>query len=163
MDWQAYSNVMVDPVVIYRGKDHQFEKISEEDKKELARYMQEQFRVKLGSRYRVVREPRPETLRIKLTLAGAKSTSKVIGTVLRFDMAGGGYNLVQSARGKEGAMTGSVSYAVEIYDASAGRLLCAYVAKQYPNAYNVKATLGPLDAAEVGIEKAADDLLSRLH
>jgi hypothetical protein len=163
VNWSEYANVVVDPVAIYRGKDHQFEKISEADKKVLARYMQEQFRDRLRSRYDLVRDPKPETLRIKLTLTGAKPTTPVIGTLLRFDVAGGVYNAVQSSQGKEGAMTGSVSYAVEIYDASTQRLLCAYVAKQYPNAYNVKATLGAWDAARTGIEKGADELLTRLN
>lgn len=163
VNWGAYSNIIVDPVTIYRGNDHQFEKITEEDKKILARHMHEQFREKLGSRYNIVHNPGSGTLRIRLTLAGAKSTPMVLGTFLRFDVAGGTYNLVQSARGKEGALTGSVSYAVEIYDSSTLHLLGAYVGKQYPNAYNVKATLGSLDAAKVGIEKAAEDLLARLN
>jgi hypothetical protein len=34
---------------------------------------------------------------------------------------------LQAARGKEGAFTGSVSYAVEVYDASTNQLLGAYV------------------------------------
>ena len=163
VNWRDYTSMMLDPVIIYRGRDQQFEKISETDKQVLAQYMQEQFSAKLQDRSALVLTPRPETLRIKLTLTGAKSTSKMIGTFLRFDMAGGTYNLVQSVRGKEGALTGSVSYAVEIYDASTNHLLSAYVAKQYPNAYNVKATLGALDAAKTGIQKGADELLVRLN
>ena len=70
-------------------------------------------------------------------------------------------NIVQSIRGKEGSFTGSVSYAVEIYDASNNRLLNAYVTKQYPNSLNISATRGSLSAAKAGIDKGADALVAR--
>lgn len=164
VNWGDYGTVLLEPVVIYRGRDNQFEKVSEAEKKELAGYTQEQFLHKLqSSRLQFARDPQGRTLRIRITLTGARPTAKVLGTAMRFDLAGGTYNIVQSARGKEGAFTGSVSYAVEIYDAASGQLLCAYVGKQYPNAMNVKATFGRLDAAKVGIGKAAADLVARLN
>ncbi|HWT99240.1 MAG TPA: DUF3313 family protein, partial [Terriglobales bacterium] len=69
----------------------------------------------------------------------------------------------QSVRGGEGLMTGSVLYAVEIYDAETTRLLAAYVTKQYPNAYNVGATMGSLAAAKTGIDKGADALATEVR
>ena len=163
VDWSQYSNAVVDPVVIYRGQDAQFEKVSEEDKQALANYMQTQFSEALGSRFSIADRPGDRTLRVQLTLTGAKTTKQFVGTFTKFDLAGGPYNVVQSIRGKEGALSGSVSYAVEIYDASSDRLLAAYVAKEYPNAMNVKATLGALGASKVGIKKGAKDLLARLN
>jgi hypothetical protein len=82
---------------------------------------------------------------------------------MRFDLAGGPYNAVQAARGKEGAFTGSVSYAVEIFDSTTEELLMAYVSKQYPNAWNLGATFGRMNAANVGLEKGAEDLLAQLR
>ncbi|CAN5552995.1 hypothetical protein BH10PSE18_BH10PSE18_17760 [soil metagenome] len=52
---------------------------------------------------------------------------------------------------------------MEIYDASSNALLDAYVAKQFPNAWNISATLGALDASKTGIEKGAEDLVARLN
>lgn len=69
---------------------------------------------------------------------------------------------MQSIRGKEGLLNGSVNYAVEIYDATTNKLLNAYVAKQYPNAMNVSASVGALSATEVGIDKAAEELADML-
>ncbi|MEH2469936.1 hypothetical protein V1281_000817 [Nitrobacteraceae bacterium AZCC 2161] len=60
-------------------------------------------------------------------------------------------------------MTGSVIYAVEIFDAATSRLLSAFVSKQYPNPYNIKASVGPLAAAEVGIDKGADALMAHMR
>ena len=162
VDWRRYRSVIVEPVVIYRGPDNQFEKISEENKQRLATYMREQFTQSLGRGLRVVDRPGPNAIRVKLTLTGAKRTTAVLGAALHFDLAGGPYNAVQGARGKEGMLMGSVMYAVEIEDASTGRLLNAYVAKQYPNAMNVKASFGALAASMAGVREGADDLAERL-
>ncbi|SFS14448.1 Protein of unknown function [Dyella sp. OK004] len=162
VDWHRYDKVIVEPVTIYRGPDNQFEKVSEQDKQDLADYMRTKFGEALSYRFSLVNRPDPRTLLVKLTLTGAKATKQFVGTVTKFDLAGGPYNVVQSIRGKEGAMSGSVSYAVEIYDASSHRLLNAYIAKQYPNAMNVKATFGALGASRTGIKKGAEDLMARL-
>jgi hypothetical protein len=162
-NWRRYSAFTIDPVSIYRGGDGQFEDIPEKDKEYLARYMQTQFAEKLGARFKSSPAPGDETLRIRLTLTGAKANTAVLSTLSRFDLVGGPYNAVQAARGKEGAMTGSVSFAVEIHDASTNALLGAYVSKQYPNAWNLKAGMGALSASTAGIQNGADQLLTYLR
>ncbi|MGJ7505625.1 MULTISPECIES: DUF3313 family protein [unclassified Variovorax] len=149
--------------IIYRGSDAQFDDVSEDDKMFLARYMQSQFTEKLNARFRGASARNVNAVRIKLTLTGAKTNTAVLSTVSRFDLMGGPYNAVQAVRGREGAMTGSVSFAVEIYDASTNELLGAYVAKQYPNAWNLKAGIGARSASVVGIEKGADQLVAYLQ
>jgi len=162
-DWRQYRSFVLDPVVIYRGPDQQFEDLGEEDKQRLAGYMQTRFGDKLSERFRPLAGPQADGLRIRLTLTGAKSSTAVLSTLSRFDLAGGPYNAVQAARGKEGAFTGSVSYAVEIFDAQSGALLHAYVAKQYPNAWNLRAGMGALTASYQGIDDGADELLRTLR
>jgi hypothetical protein len=161
--FRQYDKVIVDPVTIYRGQDNQFVKISEQDKTALATYMQSQFTQKLRSRFSIVGSPVPGTLKVHLTLTGAKTTTPVLGPFSHLDVGGGVYNVVQSARDKEGSLTGSVAYAVEIYDASTNTLLSAYVTKQYPNAMNVGASFGALKASQVAIDKGADALLAQLR
>ncbi len=162
VDWKKYTNIIIEPVVIYQGQDGQFDDMSQEDRQTLARYMQNKFSETLRPRFREVTTPAPNTLKLKLTLTGADTTTPFIGTFTKFDIGGGPYNIVQSIRGKEGLMNGSVNYSVEIYDAATNQLLNAYVAKQYPNAMNVSASIGSLSAAEVGIDKGADELADML-
>ncbi len=69
---------------------------------------------------------------------------------------------MQAARDKEGMLSGSVSFAVEVYDSATNALLGAYVAKQYPNAWNLTAGMGAMAASEVGVQKGAEQLLSYL-
>jgi hypothetical protein len=161
--WSRYSQVIVDPVVIYRGGDNQFGDMNDDDKTVLANYMDKTFASKLSKRFEVATQPSPATLRVKLTLTGAEETTAVIGQFMHFDIAGNLYNGVQAVRGGKGAFSGSVSYAVEVYDSSNGRLLKAYVSKQYPNAMNLPAAFGTLSAAKTGLDKGADALVAQLQ
>jgi hypothetical protein len=163
INWAKYTAVIVDPVVVYNGTDNHFEKISDEDKENLAKYMQVEFTDKLSRRFRNAVVPGNDAMRIKLTLTGAKANTNVLNTVMHFDLLGGPYNAVQAVRDKEGMLSGSVSFAVEIYDSSTNALLGAYVAKQYPNAWNLPAGMGSMAAAEVGIQKGADQLVAYLR
>lgn len=161
-DWLRYSRLIIDPVVVYRGADQQFGDLSEQDRTALAAYMQSEFAGKLKTRFALADAPAPDTLRLKLTLTGATTTTPVLGTFTHIDIGGNLYNAVQAVRGREGCFTGAVFYTVELYDASSGRLLDAYVTKQYPNAMNIGATFGSLSAARTGIDKGAAALLAQL-
>ena len=52
--------------------------------------------------------------------------------------------------------------ALEISDVSSGELLAAYVSKEYPNAWNLGASIGALSASKTGIDKGADELVAYL-
>jgi hypothetical protein len=161
-DWHRYRKLIIDPVTVYRGPDNQFGTMHDSDKTALASYMQSTFAEKLAKHFELANAAGPGTLRLKLTLTGAETSTAFLSTVSRFDIAGGLYNGVQAIRGGNGAFTGSVTYAVEIYDSSTNRLLHAYVTKQYPNAMNIGATFGSLSAAKTGIDKGADALDAQL-
>ena len=103
VDWQQYRKVIIDPVVVYRAADNQFGDMNDSDKKALAGYMQSKFEEKLRTRFELANAPGPGTLRVKLTLTGASTTTPFLGPFTRFDLSGGIYNVVQTARGKEGA------------------------------------------------------------
>jgi hypothetical protein len=163
VDWRAYNKIMIEPVVIYRGPDQQFGDMSEADKASLANYMRTRFAKELGNRFALASQRGPNTLRVRLTLTGAVVNTPVLGTLSRFDVAGLVYNGVQEVRDGEGSLTGSVVYAVEIFDAASSRLLGAFVSKQYPSPYNIKASVAPLAAAEAGIDKGAESLLAQLR
>ncbi|CAE6755563.1 DUF3313 domain-containing protein [Paraburkholderia haematera] len=161
--WSRYTQVLLDPVVVYQGTDNQFGDMKSADRAALADYMGKTFSEKLGARFHAAQQTGPNTLRVKLTLTGAEKTTMLVGQVMHFDLAGNLYNGVQSIRGGQGAFSGSVSYAVEIYDGASGQLLKAYVSKQYPNAMNLPAAFGSLSAAKTGLDKGADALVAQLH
>lgn len=161
--WSRYTQVLLDPVVVYEGGDNQFGTMKENDKAALADYMGKTFSQKLSKQFGIASQAAPGTLRVKLTLTGAETTTPLVGQAMHFDIAGNVYNGVQAIRGGQGAFSGSVSYAVEVYDSANGHLLKAYISKQYPNAMNLAAAFGSLHAAKTGLDKGADDLVAQLH
>ncbi|WP_322050708.1 DUF3313 domain-containing protein [Paraburkholderia bannensis] len=161
--WSRYTQVVLDPVSVYQGADAQFGDMKDEDKSVLASYAQKTFAENLAKRFQLNGQPGPGVLRIKVTLTGAQRTTPLVGQAMHFDIAGNLYNGVQAVRGGQGAFSGSVSYAVEVYDSSDNRLLKAYIAKQYPNAMNLPAAFGSLGAAKTGLDKAAEALVAQLH
>lgn len=164
VDWSKYRSITIEPVEIYGGSDAQFNDLPQEDRRNLADYMQKKFAEVLAEKFTVnTSAGNAPALRLKLTLAGADTTPQFVGTVTKFDLAGGPYNIVQSVHGGRGLMSGYVNYAVEVKDAANGELLLAYVAEQYPNAMNVGATFGSMSAAETGVDKGAEQLLERLR
>jgi hypothetical protein len=162
-DWSKFTGVILDPVSVYSGPDQQFGNTSETDKRGLADYMQAQFAQALKTSYALVTAPGPNILRIHVTLTGVEATTRGLSPVTKIVPVGLIINAVQTARDKQGAFTGSVSYAVEIEDSASHRLLRAYVSKQYPAAENIAASFGKLDAAETGIRKGAQALLTQLR
>lgn len=163
VSWRTYQNIIIDPVAIYSGPDQQFGQMSDSDKRELADYIQATFTNRLRSRFLLVNTPAPKTLRLKVTLTGATANTPVLATLSRFDIAGGIYNGVQTARGGEGTLTGAVIYTVEIFDAKSNHLLGAYISKQFPSPYDLPASMGPLAAAKAGIDKGAEELFRQLQ
>lgn len=161
--WSRYTQVLLDPIVVYQGSDNQFGDMKGDDRAEIADYMGKTFSEKLATRFDIAKQSGPGTLRVRLTLTGAEKTTLLVGQVMHFDLAGNLYNGVQSIRGGKGAFSGSVSYAVEVYDSKSGQLLKAYVSKQYPNAMNLPAAFGSLSAAKTGLDKGADALVAQLH
>jgi len=163
VDWEKYHAVILEPVVVYRGSDQQFGELSEVDKNTLAQYMQSQFSEKLATRFTLSNTVTPATLRVRITLTGAVTNTPVLGTLSRFDLAGGIYNGVQTARDREGTLTGSVIYCVEVFRAQDNRLLNAFITKQYPSPWNLSASMGALAASKAGIEKGAQALVAQLQ
>ena len=163
VDWRTYDKVILEPVTIYQGKDQQFVGLSDADKATLADYMQTRFAAALQKRFTSTEAPGPNTLRVKLTLAGATANVPLIGALTRLNIAGALYNGVQSVRDREGSLTGAVIYAVEIFDAGSGQLLAAQVNKQYPAPYDLPASFTPLAASQAGVDLGVKALLEQLQ
>jgi hypothetical protein len=164
VDWSKYRNVLIKPVTIYEGSDHQFGKMPMQDRMALAQYMESSFAKSLGKHFNLVALPSPDTLELTLVLTGASTTTPVLSTFSRIDLGPGTLiNGVQAIRGQDGLLTGWVMYAAEIRDSDNGTLLEAFEAKQYPNAFNIPATFGSLAAARTGIDTGAGTLAEELQ
>jgi hypothetical protein len=162
-DWSRYTAAMLDPVAVYSGADAQFGTATDDDKRAVAAYMQSTFEAALRRQYAPATTPRADTLRVHVSLTGFETNTPVVSTLSKILPVGLVVNSVKSASGQQAGDSGSVSYAVEIHDASSGQLLRAYVTKQYPMAEDVLASVGPLDATRAGVRDGAEALLTQLR
>lgn len=152
---KSYASITLEPVAIYRGRDHQFGKISEESKAELARYADQKFRSELGRRNLLAGAAGPQVLRMRVTLTGAEESVPVLGTVTKLTPVGLALSGVRAATDREGSFNGAITYAVELFASRSGKLVYAFVARQYPNALDIPASIRPLDAAKAGIDRGS--------
>jgi Protein of unknown function (DUF3313) len=162
-DLAGYSKLMIDPVTIYTGPDAQFGSVSPDDRKIVADYMTRKFTEVLGKRYELTNEPAPGTARLHLTLTGIETSTPVLSTVSHVAPVAVVVNTALEATDHNGTFFGSVSYAVELSDAVGGDLLYAYVTRQTPDALDVTASVGYLDAAKTGIRIGARHLVADLQ
>lgn len=158
-----YTQVMIDTVTVYGGDDRPLGKLSAAERRQLADYMQMQFGQTLGQKYVLTSVAGPNTLRIHLTLTDASASVPVLSTVKQIVPVGAVLGTLKSAADRPSRTLGSVTYAVEIFDSQSDRLLRSFVAKQYPAAEDIPASLGALSAAETGIKKGAGTLLTQLQ
>lgn len=151
--------VQVDPTVVYAGSDAQFENVSAEDRRAYAQLMTEALRAELPKSFRLASRAGPGTLRIRLTLIGAKKTTVGVGTVSSVMPLGLVTNAVKSVAGKKGTFSGSILYAAEIFDAQSGALVAAAVRRAAPDALDIRATVSTTDT----VRSVAGDIAKKLR
>jgi hypothetical protein len=136
-----YQSVIVDPTTVYDGADAQFEGIDAADRYKFATIVTEALRSEIGKSFPGAAKAPADTLRIHTTLLGAEKTTGGVATATRVTPLGFATSALKSALGKSGSFTGSVLYAVEVYDARTGELLLAAVRRRTPDPLDVPATL----------------------
>ncbi|MFG1296166.1 DUF3313 domain-containing protein [Xanthobacter variabilis] len=163
----AYRAVWLEPIAVYAGADHQFGTLTASERGQLATAAEAAFRAALATRGLLAPQPlaprgNDNVADLKITLTGAQASIPVLATATRLTPAGLAASGLAAATGSEGRFSGVVMYAVELRDSRTGGLLWAYVTKQYPNALDIGATLGPLDAARQGLKTGAEELAAAL-
>lgn len=157
-----YVAVQVQPTVVYRGVDAQFDDIPQEDRVKFAQLMTDALREELAKSFRLVQAPAANAMRLRMTLVGAKKTTGGVGTVSSVMPIGLVSNVVKSATGKKGTFSGSVLFAIEIFDSRSGDLLAAVVRREAPDALDIKATISTTDTVKAVADNIAKKLRERL-
>ena len=92
-----------------------------------------------------------------------EKTTGGIATATRVTPFGFATSAVKSALGKSGSFTGSVLYAVELYDAQTRELLLAAVRRRTPDPLDVPATLSTTDTIKSVARDFANSARRRLE
>lgn len=158
-----YRTVIVEPTVVYQGPDAQFEGINPADRAKFAAIFTDELRSELGKTFPAAAKPQADTVRIKVTILGAQKTKGGLATATRVTPLGFATSAVKSALGKKGTFTGSVLYAVELYDGRTNELMLAAVRRRTPDPLDVPATLSTTDTVKAIAREFADGARKRLE
>ena len=160
--FSKYRTLIVEPTVVYQGPDAQFD-ISVQDRNRAAEIITQELRQELAQSFPTPVRPQADTLRLRVTLIGAEKTTGGIATATRVTPFGFATSAVKSALGKSGSFTGSVLYAVELYDAQTRELLLAAVRRRTPDPLDVPATLSTTDTIKSVARDFANSARRRLE
>jgi hypothetical protein len=158
-----YRTVIVDPTVIYQGPDAQFDGIEVADRYKMASIITDELRRELAKTFPTPPKPQADTLRLRVTILGATKTKGGLATATRATPIGIGLSALKSALGKPGSLTGSILYAVELYDGRTNELLLAAVRRRTPDPLDIPATLSQQDTVKAVAREFADGARERLE
>jgi hypothetical protein len=159
----TYRTVMVADTKVYQGPDADFEGITPADREKYAQIITEELRSELSEAFPAPAKPQADTLRLQVTLLGGSKTQGGLATATRVTPFGFATSAVKSALGKTGTLTGSVLYAVELYDAKTNELLLAAVRRRTPDPLDVPATLSTTDTVKAVARDFANSARRRLE
>lgn len=158
-----YRTVIVDPTTVYQGADAQFEGIDYADRQKFADMFTQELRSEIAKTFPAPAAPQADTMRLRVTLLGAQKTQGGIATATRVTPLGFATSALKSALGKKGTLTGSVLYAVELYDARTNQLLLAAVRRRTPDPLDIPATLSTSDTVKAVARDFANSARERLE
>lgn len=161
--FRKYRSVIVDPTVVYQGPDAQFEGVSPEDRAKFAAIVTQELSSEMAKSFPSPSAPQADTLRMRVTILGARKTAGGIATATRVTPLGFATSAVKSALGKKGTLTGSLLLAVELFDARTNELLLAAVRRRTPDPLDVPATISTTDTVRSVSRDFADRARKRLE
>jgi hypothetical protein len=156
--WTGYEAVLIEPVALWRSGKHSLDPIPEADLLHLVAHFERAVRTRLGKGFRVVREPGPRTLRLRLAITEARATDPVVDmmTATPEDDAP-----VQGPLGAElAAFIDAAAIEGEIRDAVSGEILAQGIDSRRKGAPTKIATWEELDR---GLAFWADQACGRLE
>ena len=158
-----YRSVIVDPTTVYQGADAQFDDIDSASRQKMASVITSELRQEIAKSFPSPAKPQADTLRLRVTILGATKTKGGLATATRVTPLGFGLSALKSALGKPGSLTGSILYAVELYDARKNELLLAAVRRRTPDPLDVPATLSQDETVKAVAREFADGARKRLQ
>ena len=159
----SYRTLIIEPTAVYQGPDAQFDGIEPADRAKYAAMITQELRSEMAKSFPTPARAQADTLRLRVTIIGANKTKGGIATATRVTPLGFATSALKSAMGKTGSFTGSLLYAVELYDARSNELLLAAVRRRTPDPLDVPATLSTTDTVKAIAREFADGARKRLQ
>jgi Protein of unknown function (DUF3313) len=123
-DWRKYNKVMIDPVTVGLGPEHQ---VSEQDQQMLSSYYHNKMEEDLATRFTIVQQPGPDVMRVRAALTDATTATPVLRTISvvipQARILGAAKNLATGTY----AFVGAAQSEGEVLDSMTGERLAAAV------------------------------------
>ena len=158
-----YRTVIIEPTQVYNGPDAQFDGIPIADRQRFADIVTQELRAEVIKTFPAPAQPQADTLKVRVTLLGARKTRGGLATATRVTPLGFGTSALKSALGKTGSFTGSLLYAVELYDGRTNELMLAAVRRRTPDPLDIPATLSTTDTVKAIAREFGDGARKRLE
>ena len=161
-EFRKYRTVMIPAAIVYQGPDAQFDGISQADRVKFADMITQALRSEMVKSFPAPAKAQADTLRLQVTILGATKTTGGIATATRVTGLGFATSALKSVLGKPGTLTGSILYAVELYDARTNELMLAAVRRRTPDPLDVPATISQTETVKAVAREFADGARKRL-
>ena len=156
--WTGYDKILVEPVALWRSGKNALAPIPEADLLHLVARFEHAVRTRLGKGFQLVREPGPNTLRLRLAITEARATDPVVDVLTATpedDTA------LTGPLGPElAAFVAAAAIEGELSDAASGELLAQGIDRRSAGAPPRIATWEALDR---GLAFWADKVCGRLE
>jgi len=159
-DWTRYHAVLLEPVTIWRSGRKSLDAVPEDDLFRLAYDFEKALRVRLGGGFRLVDQPGPGVMRIRLGMTEARATDPILDV---FTVPPGGKPAVGGGNAVNAETRRFLDAAIiegEIVDAENGEVLAQGV--DGPRGANAPA-LDTWAAVDRGLARWVDRLCARLE
>ena len=158
-----YRTVIIEPTQVYNDPDAQFDGIERPDRQRFADIVTQELRAEVVKTFPSPAQAQADTLKMRVTILGAQKTKGGIATATRVTPLGFATSALKSALGKTGSFTGSLLYAVELYDGRTNELMLAAVRRRTPDPLDVPATLSTTETVKAIAREFGDGARKRLE
>ena len=162
-NFPKYRTVIIEPVTVYDGPDSQFNGIDPGDRTRFAEIFTAALRSEISKSFPAPAKAKSDTLRVHVSLLGARKTAGGLATAARATPIGFGLHAAKSLIGKQGALTGSALIAVEVFDGVSGELLLSAIRRRSPDPLDIPATLSTSETIKAVARDFASSARRRLE
>ena len=164
-DLKKYHQIMLDEVVFYLKEDAENKAIEPEVIKELSEAFHKAFIDKVSPTYRLVAEPGPDVLRVKIAIVDIEPSNRTLDTITTIVPVGAAVSLIKKGVTGAGTGVGSASMEVMFIDSESNKVVALGKDKKVGSKLNMGAKVDEWGHAKAAfaywaesLKKALDDI-----
>ena len=160
--WKIYNKVIIDPVVVYAVEDSALGKLPPEQLQSLVDYLEAALNEQLAKNCKIVKEPGPGIMRLRVALTDAEASRQVIGVISSLTPPGIAISALKKVATGKPTGTGTARVEMEIVDSATGQRLAAGIDAQAGNKRDFLGNLNKWDDARDAFDGWAEKLQQRI-